>query len=159
MTISLVVLLVPIAVFVALYRLRGGEDVVVVDPTPAIVQAQAAAVFPVAAPTGLTDAWRPVSAVFKREAGGASLRLGYITPDGGAVQLIESNDAVEGLLIRELGDRTRPTGTVTVAGHGWNSYEVRGDERALVWTRPDRTLIVIGRAPAAELETLAAAVS
>ena len=121
MTISLIVLLVPVAVFVALYRLRGGEDVVVVDPTPAIVQAQAAAVFPVAAPTGLTDAWRPVSAVFKREAGGASLRLGYITPDGGAVQLIES---------------TRPLRTCSSAnwatGHG---QPVRSPSRARGGTR------------------------
>ncbi len=160
MVISLVVLLIPVAIVVTIFRVRGGEDIVVADPSAAIADAQAAAV-PVAAPRGLADGWRPVSATFARADTGVSgvLRIGYVTPAGGAVQLVESNEPVEGLLIRELGDQTRPAGTVTVAGREWNRYDVRGDEIALVWTRPDRTFIVIGRAESTELEALAAAVS
>ena len=159
MVISLLVLLIPLALIVGLFRLRGGEDPVVVDPSGAIAEARAAGAFPVGAPTGLTGEWRAVSALFRREADGAVLRVGYVTPNGGAVQLIESNQPAEALLRRELGDHTRPIGTVEVRGRQWQSHEVRGDERALVLTGADRTLIVIGRAELDELRQLAAAVS
>jgi Protein of unknown function (DUF4245) len=155
MAISLVVLLIPLALVVAVFRLRGGEDVVVVDPGPAI--SQAAGAFTVSVPKGLGDGWKPVTAQFHRETGGALLRVGYVTPGGGGVQLVESTEPVDGLLIRELGDQTRPTGTVAIGGLEWRSYDVRGDERALVRTEDGRTLIVIGQADAAELHALAAA--
>jgi hypothetical protein len=159
MILSLVVLLLLIAFFVAAFRLRGGEDPVVIDPSPAIAQAEAAGQFPVTRPTGLVEGWRPVSAVFRREDTGAILRVGYLTPSGGGVQLIESDQPVETLLQRELGDQVRPVGTEDISGRPWQSYEVRGDERALVRTDTDRTLIVIGRAEMAELRALAAAVA
>ena len=41
---------------------------------------------------------------------GATLRVGYLTPTGGHLQLIESTEAAEVLLARELGDGPRPTG-------------------------------------------------
>jgi hypothetical protein len=157
MAISLIVLLIPVLFIVALFRLRGGEDTVIVDPAPAI--SAAAGVFSVSAPTDLGADWQPVIARFDREANGGVLRVGYVTPSGGGLQLIESNEPIDGLLIRELGDQTRPVGPVAVAGVQWRSYEVRNGERALVRAEPGRTLIVIGRAERAELEVLAAAVS
>jgi hypothetical protein len=156
MAISLVVLLVLLALVVALFRLRGGEDVVVVDPGPAI--AQAARELAVSEPKNLGDGWKPLTAQFHREAGGATLRVGYLTPGGGGLQLIESNEPVDGLLSRELGNQVRPTGTVMVGAVEWRSYDVRDDERALVRAEASRTLIVVGRADPAELTTLAAAV-
>ena len=159
MVLSLLVLLVLIAFFVAVFRLRGGEDPVVIDPSPAIAQAEAAGEFPVSRPTGLAEGWRPVSAVFRREDTGAILRVGYLTPSGGGVQLIESDQPAEALLRRELGDQVRPVGTEDISGRPWQSYEVRGDERALVRTDAERSLIVIGRAGMAELRALAAAVA
>jgi hypothetical protein len=157
LVISLIVLLIPIAFIVALFRLKGGEDPVVIDPSPAMAQAEAAGQFPVSRPGGLAEGWRPVSAVFRREDTGAILRVGYLTPSGAGVQLIESNQPAEDLLRRELGDPVRPTGTVDIAGRQWQSYEVRGDEHALVRTGPDRTVIVIGRGGPDELRALAAA--
>jgi hypothetical protein len=156
LVISLVVLLVPIAFIVAVYRLRGGEDPVVIDPSPALAQAEAAGAFPVSRPDGLAEGWRPVSAMYRREDSGAILRVGYLTPSGAGVQLIESNQPAEDLLRRELGDSVRPTGTVDISGHQWQSYEVRGDERALVLTGQDRTVIVIGHGGPDELRALAA---
>jgi hypothetical protein len=158
MAISLIVLLIPLAAFVAIFRLRGGEDVVVVDPATAVAQAQSASAFPVAPPRGLDEAWRPVSAVFQPKEQGATLRIGYLTPTGAGVQLIESSEPVDPLLIRELGDQVRPLGVVTVGARTWDHYEVRGGERALVAKEPGRTLIVVGAADVAELEYLAAAV-
>jgi hypothetical protein len=152
MALSMVVLLVPVAIVVAIFRLQGGEDVAVVDPGPAVAQAQAANAFPVSVPR-LDGGWRTVSAVFRPETGGATLRLGYLTPGGGAVQVIESNEPADALLIRELGDQTRPTG-VTGA---WNTYDVRNGEAAWVRKEQGRTVIIIGRADRSEFDVLAAA--
>lgn len=156
LVISLIVLLIPLAVIVAVFRLRGGEDAVVVDPSPAIADAQRAS-FPVAVPARLDPRWRPVSATFQPHERGATLRIGYLAPSGGGVQLVESTEPVDGVLIRELGDDTRPRGVVTLGGRSWDSYQARGDERALVAEEENRTLIVIGRADVAELEHLAGA--
>jgi hypothetical protein len=155
MTLSLIVLLIPLALIVAVFRLRGGEDVVVVNPAPTIAQAQAAGLFPVAAPQGLGSDWRPVSAAFQKSGSVGTLRVGYITPAGGTVQLIESNEDAAPLLTRELGDQVRPQGEVTVNGEPWRSSTVRGNERALVDTSPGRTLIVVGQAGLDELTALA----
>jgi Protein of unknown function (DUF4245) len=156
MALSLIVLLIPILLVVTLFRLRGGEDVVVIDPAPAIAQARAANAFPVEAPSGLSDEWRPVAAAFQRPEGAAVLRLGYVTPSGGAVQLVESDEDVEALLRRELGDEIRPPlGTETVSGRDWQWYQARGSELALVVTDRDRTVIIVGQAERAELRRLA----
>src|SRR5262245_3760844 len=45
MVVSLVVLLIPMTLVVLLFRLRGGEDAVTVDPATAISQAQASGAF------------------------------------------------------------------------------------------------------------------
>jgi hypothetical protein len=158
MVLSLVVLLIPLAAFVAIFRLRGGEDVVVVDPATAVAEAQRASAFPVAPPRDLDGEWRPVSAVFQAKDQGATLRIGYLTPTGAGVQLIESSEPVDALLIRELGDQVRPMGVVTVGARTWDRFAVRGGEQALVAKEPGRTLIVVGAADVAELEHLAAAV-
>ncbi len=83
-----------------------------------------------------------------------TLRVGYLTPSGGGVQLIESNEDAGSLLARELGDQVRTQGQVTVSGKTWQSSVVRGDERTLVDTSAERTLIVIGRAELDELTVL-----
>jgi len=157
MIISLVVLLIPLALIVGIFRLRGGEDVVVVDAAPAIAQARAANLFPVLAPQGLGTGWRPVSAEFQIADGRGTLRVGYLTPSGGAVQLVESNEDAASMFPRELGDQVRPQGEVTVNGRAWRSSTVRGDELAVVDSSNDRTVIVVGRATIDELTALAAA--
>jgi hypothetical protein len=157
--ISLVVLLVPVLVIVAIFRLRGGEDAVTVDPGPALAEARAAGAFGVAEPAGLGPGWRPVSARFQRESDGAVLRIGYLTPSGGGVQLIESSRPADALLDRELGAGTRPAGPRTVGEHTWQAYATRAGEPALVRTEPGRTLIVIGRTSEDELIALATSVT
>jgi hypothetical protein len=155
MVISLIVLLIPIALLVVLFRLRGGEDVQVVDPSAALDEARAAAVFPVAEPTGLDSGWRMVSAQFD----GGTLRIGYLTPSGGQVQLIEAKDAPDVLLPREFSAGARAGDNLSVDGLLWRVYQVTGVERALVLGQPDRTLIVIGRTDLVDLAVLAQAVT
>jgi hypothetical protein len=154
MLISLVVLLIPVALIVTIFRLRGGEDVVTVDQTGVIAQARAAGDFPVTSPVNLPSGWKPVSAVFQpASAKSATLRLGYVSPSGAGVQLVESNEPVESVMGRELGDHIRPLGDTA---SGWQRYGVRTAETALVRIETGRTVIVVGQASTAELESLTA---
>jgi hypothetical protein len=162
MVLSLVVLLIPVAIIAGVYGAHGNDSPVVADTSAAVSDAQAAQAFPVTPPQGLASGWRAISAAFDPgtvAAPGALLRIGYVTPAGGSLQLIESNASRDGLLIHELGDNTLPEGVITVAGRNWNSYQVRNGEHALVLPDGARTLIVIGTADATELQALAASVS
>ncbi|MEV0328511.1 DUF4245 domain-containing protein [Micromonospora echinospora] len=156
MAISLLVLLVPIALLLAFYRgFLGGEEPTTVDPAPAVEQARAANVFPVAEPSGLGSDWQTVTARFQQTEQGASLRLGYLTPEGRGVQLVQSNVPVERLLPQELTDQSQPQGALDLEGRSWQRYTARGNERALVLLEPARTVIVVGDATENELRELA----
>lgn len=159
MAISMLVLLVPIALVVAVYRgFLGGEQPVTVDPAPAIEQARTANVFPVAEPVGLGDDWQVTRARFRQEEPGATLRLGYLSPEGRGVLLVQSNVPPDQLLPQELTEQSQPQGTVELADRSWQRYSARGSERALVLMEPERTIIVVGQASENELRELANAV-
>ncbi|MGC4887003.1 MULTISPECIES: DUF4245 family protein [unclassified Micromonospora] len=157
MVLSLLILLVPIALLIAFYRgFLGGDSPVTVDPAPALEQARAANAFPVATPTGLGDDWRTVNARFRTETDGATLRIGYLTPEGRGAQLVESNIPAEKLLPAELSDG-QPQGPADLPdGLSWQRYTARGNEQALVLLEPNRTVIVVGDAGETELRRLAA---
>jgi hypothetical protein len=159
MAISLVVLMIPLALVVALFRLRGGEDVQVVNPSEAVASAQHAGLFKVGVPTGLPGGWRALSAQFTRNGNTGELRVGYLTPSDGQAQLIESNEDAAALSGRTFGGPARLTATPTVSGAPWQAYQLEGDRQALVLTDPGRTIIVVGLVKQGELEALAAAVS
>ncbi|MEV6487342.1 DUF4245 domain-containing protein [Actinoplanes sp. NPDC051633] len=160
MAMSLIVLLVPIALLLAFYRVvLSGEAPVTVDAAPAIQQAQSAGAFPVAVPEGLSDDWHVTSANFKRAPEGASLRLGYVAPDDDAVLLIESSVPAAQLLPAELGKEAKPRGTFRDGEAAWRSYLARPGETALVLTDQTRTIIVLGNSDEKNLQALAAAVS
>ncbi|GAA1734405.1 hypothetical protein GCM10009681_00690 [Luedemannella helvata] len=154
---SLVVLLIPVAIIVGIYRFQGGEDVVVVDTAPAYANARAAQAFPVLEPTGLDAGWRTVSAAYQVEPDGAVLRVGYLTPDEGQTQLVQSSRPAAALVKDELGESGTPLGTVNEAGLAWQVYAVRDGEHAIVSVSPDRTVIVVGATDVATLRTLAGA--
>jgi hypothetical protein len=154
MVLSLVVLLIPVAIIVAFVWARGGDDVVVIDPGPTIAEAQAAHAFPVAVPNGLSSGWKPISSQYTTSDN--TLRIGYITPTGAAVQLVESSAPTDRMLISELGDDVRPTGVVAAGTAQWNSYELHNGQRAVVLPQRARTVIIVGNAQASELQQLAA---
>ncbi|MFF5174411.1 DUF4245 family protein [Micromonospora sp. NPDC000089] len=156
MALSLLVLLVPIALIVAFYRgFLGGEQPTTVDATPAYEQARSAGAFPVSQPAGLGSGWRTVSAGYRTENGGATLRVGYLSPEGGAAQLVESNVPPQQLIPAELTDQGQPQGPADLPGGNWQKYTGRGNEQALVLLEPNRTVIVVGDARENELRTLA----
>ncbi|MEV1142453.1 DUF4245 family protein [Micromonospora sp. NPDC049799] len=158
MAVSLLVLLVPIALLLAFYRgFLGGDQPTTVDPAPAIESARAADAFPVSEPRGLGDGWRTVNATFQTVEGGATLRIGYLTPEGRAVQVVQSSVPPERLLPVELTDEGQPQGQADLDGRTWQRYTARGNEQALVLLEPTRTVIVIGDARDNELRALAGA--
>ncbi len=149
------VLLVPIALIVLLFRFIGGDrEVTVVDPGPPIAEAQRAGLA-VLKPRGLSDEWKPTSAITHTEDGSVTLRIGYVTPSGGFAQLVETNADAEAVMRKELGGGPRPDGTVRIGDARWQTYPARGNERALVLLEPERTILVVGKAPDRELRDLA----
>ncbi|MGQ5260332.1 DUF4245 family protein [Micromonospora sp. ZYX-F-536] len=160
MAISLLVLLVPIALLLAFYRgFLGGDEAATVDPAPAIEQARAANTFPVSQPEGLGSGWRTVNARYQTVEGGAHLRIGYLTPEGRGVQLLQSSVPAERLLPTELTGQAQPQGPTELAGRTWQRYTARGNQQALVLLEPTRTVIVVGDARDNELRHLAGALS
>ncbi|MGB2568266.1 DUF4245 family protein [Micromonospora citrea] len=158
MALSLLVLLVPIALLLAFYRgFLGGEQPTVVDTAPAYEQARSANAFPVSEPVELGSGWRTVSASYRTVEGGANLRVGYLTPEGRGVQLVQSNVPPEKLLPNELTAQGQPQGPTDVGGRNWQRYTGRGNDQALVLLEPDRTVIVVGDARENELRQLAGA--
>jgi hypothetical protein len=159
MVLSLIVLLVPVLLVVLIYRVvQGGDQPVEVDTGPAVAQARAANAFPVAEPAGLGEDWRVISAMFQKAEGGQILRIGYVTPDGAGLQLIQSDVPPEKLLPAELTKSGRPGGTVKVDGEAWQRYTARPGERALVLLERDRTVVIVGGAHDEEQRELATAV-
>ena len=155
MATALLVLLVPILLVIGAYRIfLDGDQPTVVDPAPTVAEARAAGAFPVAEPTGLDRDWRPVSAVFRRAADGATLRLGYVSPSGGGVQLVQSSLPVAQLLPTELSRTLPPEGITPVDGRDWQRYPARPGERALVLLEPGRTVIAVGAVSERELRDL-----
>jgi len=159
MILSLLVLLIPVALLVGIYRVvHQGDQPVVIDPAPTVAEARDAG-FPVAEPAGLGAGWRPVSAVFRSDAEETTLRLGYLTPAGSGVQVVQGTVPVERLLTAELGDSARMEGTVDAGGIPWQRYAAGRLGHALVLLEADRTILVLGNATDAELRALAAALS
>ncbi|HET8684110.1 MAG TPA: DUF4245 domain-containing protein [Micromonosporaceae bacterium] len=157
MALSLIVLLVPVLLLVGAYRvLQDGDQPIMADVSPAVAQARSAGLVG-QAPPGLPPDWRATSARFRRGADGSTLRIGYVTPSGGGLQLVRSDAPTDELLARELGDAPRITGTVTVGGDTWQRYVTGPGGVALVCTGTDGTALVIGRATDAELTALAGA--
>ncbi|MFI7541046.1 DUF4245 domain-containing protein [Actinoplanes sp. NPDC049599] len=157
MAMSLAVLLVPIALLLIFYRVvLDGDKPISVDAGPTIQQARSAAAFPVVLPQGLGDDWHTVSATFKRDADGATLRIGYVDPDSDPIQLVQSSTPTAKLLPVELGDDPKAVSTYRDGARTWQRYDAREGENALLLLEKGRTIIVVGMAGSERLESFAA---
>jgi hypothetical protein len=86
MAISLIVLLIPVALGVLLYRtLYQGDEVVTVDPSEAIASAGRDGLTQLP-PSTAPEGWSIISAQFRD----GVLRIGYLDPERRGVQLIQS---------------------------------------------------------------------
>jgi Protein of unknown function (DUF4245) len=149
---AMVVLMVPVILIVALYRFLGHETPPTVDTSDVYQTAQAAHDFDVLIPTGLSAKWHVNSASYQDRA----LRVGYVSPSNGQLRILETGPATPTLYGDELGAGAHVDGTVEVNGAAWQRYVGgRADETALVRADPRRTILVVGKSSAADLQTLA----
>lgn len=155
MILSLLVLLVPIALFLTFYRVvLDGDQPISVDPTSSIELAGRE--FPVAQPRDLGDDWHVTSANFRRENGGATLRLGYVDPDDKPILLVQSTVAPATLVPAEVGAEGQRIGAYRNDERTWMRYTGRENETALILTEQNRTIVIIGNsADTTNLEKLA----
>ena len=155
MLLSLAVLLVPILIlFIGYETVFSGSAPIPVDPSDAWSAARHAATFPVVQPQGLPARWTVTSAAY----GSGTLRVGYVTPAGTGLQLVETAAPVDQFLPAELGTDARPGNLVTIGGRQWRAYpSVRSGNRALVLVDDGRLVVVVGSANDDDLRTIAAA--
>lgn len=157
MALSMAVLLVPVLVLLGAYNfLFNGNHPRAIDPSGTLADARRAASFTVLAPGSLPSGWTVVSSSFQRVSDGSVLRLGYVAPGKGALQLIESDRPVNSLLPDELGADAQPGDLVPINDQRWRTYPVARDAaQALVLADNGRTVIIMGTGPEANLRVLA----
>ncbi|CAN5669544.1 hypothetical protein BH10ACT8_BH10ACT8_06740 [soil metagenome] len=148
--------IIALAVFFVLPRGRGvGDGVHVIDANAQIAAARTEVDFALLVPTGLPAAWRPTNSQIlpKGPSNGASLRIGYNTPDGKYAEFIESDDAPDAVSA-EYGPLTADN-PVMVGSTSWEGFR-RTDGRQLIRHTSDKvTVVVTGSAAQPELASLA----
>jgi Protein of unknown function (DUF4245) len=143
------------------FRQSGEERVLVVDPSTTVRLAAERAAYPLVAPTGLPDGYRPTSA--RTDAGGAgegdpvTLEIGYLTPSEEFAGFVVSDDRGADPVAAVLGG-AEEAGTAEIDGERWTRSTTAEGETALHREADGVTVLVTGSAPDEELETVAAAV-
>ncbi|HEX2072861.1 MAG TPA: DUF4245 domain-containing protein [Geodermatophilus sp.] len=143
------------------FRTTPDDPVREVDPTSTVQLAAARAGYPVLAPSGLPEGYRPTSA--RTDAGGAqqgdpvTLELGYLTPSEEFAGFVVSDNARAAAVTSVLED-AEEQGTVELDGEVWTRSTTGRGETALSRQVDGVTVLVTGSAPDEELETVATAV-
>ncbi|MGW0561954.1 DUF4245 domain-containing protein [Streptomyces sp. NPDC003016] len=126
-----------------------------VDYRVELVTARRAAPYPVAAPVGLPETWKPTSVSYDRQAGDA-WHLGYLDPDREYVAVEQSSGPAE-KFVREVSRQATRTGkTLRVGGEGWQRWEGPKYD-ALVREEKGVTTVVTGTASQERLTEMAEA--
>ncbi|MFJ9207440.1 DUF4245 domain-containing protein [Streptomyces sp. NPDC102264] len=147
--------LVVAGIYVFIPHDEKGIPVKAVDYRVELLTARRAAPYPVLAPAGLAETWKPTSVSYKRESGNA-WHLGYLAPDGEYVAVEQSTSAPE-KYAAEVSQQAADTGkTQQVAGETWQRWEGPKYD-ALVRTEGDATTVVTGTASYERLAEMAAA--
>ncbi len=159
MTKAVLVLLVPVMIAVVGYiYFFGGSNPIAIDPSGTYAEARQAAHFTVLEPSSLSSGWKPISSAWDEEGGGWVLRVGYVAPGGGGIQLVESNRPANALITSELGSTGAVATSVQIGDHTWGRVAAgKRSDRALVGTETGRTVIIMGQATDQELADFAAA--
>lgn len=131
------------------------DPVQTVDYRVELLTARRAAPYPVAAPGGLAQDWKPTSVRYDG-AEGNSWHLGFLDPDGKYVA-VEQSTAPAQKYVTEVSQKAKDTGrTQRVAGETWHHWE--GPKyNALVREDKGATTVVTGSASPARLAEMAAA--
>lgn len=157
---SLLPLVVIILVVVGWYRWQqdGVDPVRTIDPTAAVRLAASHASYPLVAPSGLPQGYRPTSARTDAADAGrgapVTLQIGYVTPSEQYAGFVESDDPQADAVTGVLADAA-PKGTVEVAGTAWTRSTTQRGETVLSRRSGSLTVLVTGSASERELETVA----
>jgi hypothetical protein len=144
------------------FRQGGTDPVRAIDPSSTVQLAAARADYPVEAPSGLSDGYRPTSA--RTDAGDAApgapvtLEVGYVTPSDEYAGFITSDDPRADPL-RAVLDGAEEDGSVDVAGRTWTRLTSQRGETVLSREEAGVTTLVTGSADDGELETVAASIA
>jgi hypothetical protein len=153
---SMAVVLVVVFVIVLLAWRPEPEAVKVVETAPTVALAAREAEFPVVAPSGLTQGWRPTSVRWEPTEQSKServLHIGYVTPSDEYAQYSMAPVVSERLLGEQTADGA-PTGTQAVGDETWQRWET-DERRSLVLIDGSVATVVSGSADWPELITLA----
>jgi hypothetical protein len=108
-----------------------------VDAPARLAEFARASEFPLRVPA-VPQGWRSNSSDRSPiEGGGTAVRVGYLTPDGKYLRLVQSDGAEEALVSTEAGGPLAGTGVTDAAGLRWVTYQAAGGEPFHVATAPD----------------------
>ncbi|MFJ4968045.1 DUF4245 domain-containing protein [Streptomyces sp. NPDC088755] len=134
---------------------ENADPVKAVDFTVELATVRVAAPYPVAAPEGLPEKWKPTSVRYDAAAGKA-WHIGFLDPDGKYVA-VEQSTAAARTYVPQVSRRAKDSGTTeTVAGRAWQ-YWKGAKYDALVLPGTGHTTVVTGSAPKERLVEMAAA--
>lgn len=161
---TLVVILVPLLIVTALFT-RNLKDYPVKEvewqPTLALARDQAA--FPILAPVGLPDSWRPTQVTWVKkgqphlsEPSPRNLwQLGYLDPHDIFISVNQADDRSE-LFVADLTRGGETDGSSEIGGVKWTRYVTPdGRTRSLVLITPKVTAAVVGDTSYEALEAFA----
>lgn len=126
-----------------------------VDYRVELITARRAAPYPVAAPVGLSKAWKPTSVTYQQDKG-AAWHIGFLDPQGQYVAIEQSTAPAREYVTSVSQNATNTGKTQRVGGEEWQRW--KGDHYdALVRRTGKATTVVTGTAPYADLAKMAAA--
>ncbi|WP_316779471.1 DUF4245 domain-containing protein [Streptomyces sasae] len=127
-----------------------------VDYRVELLTARRAASYPVAAPEGLSGAWKATSVRFQGE-GGDRWHLGYQTPDGQYVQIEQSTQKRADFIDDASQGATATKTTEKIGDRTWTHYTGGRYDALVLDNTPGSTTVVAGTASFAQLTKMAAA--
>ena len=133
------------------------------DVTGGLERAAPLVGFPVVVPGPLPDGWNANSFSFTEEPGSPAqpptVRAGWLTPQGRFITVVQSDGATAEVLVAELGEAQRPTGTEQIGAEVWTVTSGRRDEVAWVRTEDAVTYLITGSASPEDFRKVATAVA
>jgi len=144
------------------FRQGDVDPVREIDPASSVQLAATRAGYPVEAPSGLPDGYRPTSV--RTDAGDAvegapvTLEVGYVTPSEEYAGFLTTDDPRTERLTAVL-DGAEEDGTVELGGRTWTRLTSERGETVLSREDGGVTTVVTGSADDGELETVAASLA
>ncbi|MBT2489189.1 DUF4245 domain-containing protein [Streptomyces sp. ISL-96] len=126
-----------------------------VDYRVELITARRAAPYPVAAPVGLPETWKPTSVTYDRQDGNA-WHLGFLDPERQYVAVEQSNGPAEKFVHKVSQRAAKTEKTVLVGGETWQRWEGPKYD-ALVREEKGATTVVTGTASQERLAEMAGA--